>query len=41
LEGTNAEQAAEIIEQSGIGDKLTMVKEFAAAAQAAVELSKG
>jgi len=41
LEGTNAEQAAEIIEQSGIGDKLTMVKEFAAAAQTAVEVAKG
>lgn len=40
LEGTNADQAAEIIEQSGIGDKLTMVKEFGAAAKAAVELSR-
>jgi len=41
LEGTNAEQAAEIIEQSGIGDKLTMVKEFGAAARMAVEVAKG
>ena len=41
LEGTNADQAAEIIEQSGIGDKLTMVKEFGAAAQTAVEVAKG
>jgi len=39
LEGTNAEQAAEIIEQSGIGDKLIMIKEFAAAAQKAVEVA--
>ncbi|NQU65681.1 MAG: ADP-forming succinate--CoA ligase subunit beta [SAR324 cluster bacterium] len=41
LEGTNADQAAEIIVHSGIGDKLTLVKEFAAAAKTAVELSKG
>ncbi len=40
LEGTNAEQAAEIIDQSGIGDKLIMIKEFAAAAQKAVEVAK-
>ncbi len=40
LEGTNAEQAAEIIEQSGIGDKLIMIKEFAAAAQKAVEVAQ-
>ncbi|MCP4754031.1 MAG: ADP-forming succinate--CoA ligase subunit beta [Proteobacteria bacterium] len=41
LEGTNADRAAEIINASGIGDKLIMVKEFGAAAQKAVDVSKG
>jgi succinyl-CoA synthetase beta subunit len=41
LEGTNAELAAKIIADSGISDKLIMVKGFGAAAQKAVEVSKG
>jgi len=41
LEGTNAEIATEIINNSGIGDKLIMVKGFANAAEKAVELAKG
>ncbi len=41
LEGTNAEKAAKIIQDSGIGDKLTMVQGFGAAAEKAVEVSKG
>ncbi|MBU2648842.1 ADP-forming succinate--CoA ligase subunit beta [bacterium] len=41
LEGTNADKAAEIIEKSGIGNKLIMIKGFADAAKKAVEVSKG
>jgi succinyl-CoA synthetase beta subunit len=41
LEGTNAELAAKIIKDSGISDKLIMVKGFGAAAQKAVDVSKG
>lgn len=41
LEGTNAEKATEIINSSGIGDKLIMVTGFANAAEKAVEVAKG
>ncbi len=41
LEGTNAEIAAGIIKDSGLEGKLIMVKGFAAAAEKAVEVSKG
>ncbi|MDH5560055.1 MAG: ADP-forming succinate--CoA ligase subunit beta [Deltaproteobacteria bacterium] len=40
LEGTNADEAAEIIASSGLGDKLLMVKGFEAAAKKAVEVAK-
>jgi len=40
LEGTNAELAANIIKDSGIGGKLIMVQGFGAAAQKAVEVSR-
>ena len=41
LEGTNAEKAAEIIKDAGIGDQLTMVQGFANAAEKAVSVAKG
>ncbi|MCP4295215.1 MAG: ADP-forming succinate--CoA ligase subunit beta [Proteobacteria bacterium] len=40
LEGTNAEKAAEIIEESGMKDKLILVKGFGPAAKKAVELTQ-
>jgi len=40
LEGTNAEEAADIIQNSGLSDKLIMVQGFGAAAKKAVELAK-
>ena len=40
LEGTNAEKAAVIIEESGMKEKLMMVKGFGAAAKKAVELTQ-
>jgi succinyl-CoA synthetase beta subunit len=40
LEGTNAEKAAVIIEESGMKEKLVMVKGFGAAAKKAVELTQ-
>lgn len=39
LEGTNAELAAQIIKDSGLGDRLTMVNGFGPAAKKAVEIS--
>lgn len=39
LQGTNAEMAAGIIADSGIGDRLIMVQEFGAAAQKVVEVA--
>ena len=41
LEGTNAEKAAEIINDAGIGEQLVMVQGFANAAEKAVSLAKG
>ena len=41
LEGTNADRAKEIIVNSGLGERLTMVQGFAAAAQKAVAVAKG
>ena len=41
LEGTNAEKAAEIISNAGIGDQLIMVQGFANAAEKAVSMAKG
>jgi succinyl-CoA synthetase beta subunit len=41
LEGTNAEKAAVIINDAGIGDQLVMVQGFANAAEKAVSLAKG
>jgi len=41
LEGTNAEQAAQIIADSGLSDKLIMVKGFGPAAKKAVEVAQG
>ena len=40
LQGTNAEMAADIIKDSGMGDKIIMVPGFADAAQKAVEVAK-
>ena len=40
LEGTNADKAVEIINQSGLGDKLFMVEGLSAAAEKAVEVAK-
>jgi len=40
LQGTNAEKAEEIIANSGLGERVIMVKAFADAAQKAVEISK-
>ncbi|PCI27823.1 MAG: ADP-forming succinate--CoA ligase subunit beta [SAR324 cluster bacterium] len=40
LEGTNAELAAKIIEESGLKDKLIMVKGFGPAAKKAVEVAQ-
>jgi len=40
LEGTNAELAAKIISDAGIGDKLIMIQGFGAAANKAVEVSQ-
>lgn len=41
LEGTNAEKAAVIIQESGMADKIIMVQGFAAAAKKAVDVAKG
>ncbi|MCG8339433.1 MAG: ADP-forming succinate--CoA ligase subunit beta [Proteobacteria bacterium] len=40
LQGTNAEKAEEIIQGSGLGDKIIMVPGFADAAEKAVEVAK-
>ncbi len=40
LEGTNAELAADIIKDSGLGDKIIMMQGFAAAAEKAVQVAK-
>ena len=41
LQGTNAEEAAEIIKKSGLSDRIISVPGFAAAAEKAVEVAKG